>query len=86
MYFQTLPPLPIHSDIALPAHWCDGGPMPTAEAFAVYLRPLPEVRKEGPLLDRFPADGDVRIGTVKTGLFPAESEKKWHIPQRIDGF
>ena len=58
--------------------------MPTAEAFAVYLRPLPEVRKEGPLLDRFPADGDVRIGTVKTGLFPAESEKKWHIPQRID--
>jgi len=39
--------------------------MPTAEAFAVYHRPLPEMRKEGPLLDRFPAGGGIRIGTVK---------------------
>ena len=58
--------------------------MPTAEAVAVCLRPLPEMRKESPLLDGLPAGGGVRIGIVKTGLFPAESEKKWHIPQRID--
>jgi len=49
--------------------------MPTAEAVAVYLHPLPEVRKEGPLLDGLAAGGGVRIGIVKTGLFPAESEK-----------
>ena len=60
--------------------------MPTAEVVAVCHRPLPEMRKEGPLLDGLAAGGGVRIGIVKTGLFPAESEKKWHIPQRIDGF
>lgn len=36
----------------------------TAEAFAVYLHPLPEVRKEGPFLDGFPAGGGIRIGIV----------------------
>jgi len=39
--------------------------MPTAEAAAVYHRPLPEMRKESPFLDGLPAGGDVRIGTVK---------------------
>lgn len=60
--------------------------MPASSAFAIYLHPLPEMRKEGPLLDGFPAGGGIRIGIVKTGLLPAESGKKWHIPQRIDVF
>lgn len=45
-----------------------------------------DLRQKGPLLDGLPAGGGIRIGIVKTGLLPAESGKKWHIPQRIDGF